>query len=66
METYFSLKSLLAVLVALVAVALIVIPNQRPNVRESWTIMAAVAMCAIVLSMLPSVLQGSYPAITGQ
>ena len=64
METYFSLKPLLAVLVSLVAVVFIVIPNQRPNVRESWTIMAAVAMCAIVLSMLPSVLQGNYPAIT--
>jgi len=64
METYFSLKPLLAVLVSLVAVALIVIPNQRPNVRESWTIMAAIAKFAIVFSMLPSVLQGSYPEIT--
>ena len=64
METYFSLKPLLAVLVSLLAVVLIVIPNQRPNMRESWTIMAALAKFAIVLSMLPSVLQGSYPAIT--
>ena len=64
METYFSLKPLLAILVSLVAVALIVIPNQRPNVRESWTIMAAIAKFAIVFSMLPSVLQGSYPEIT--
>ena len=64
METYFSLKPLLAVLVSLVAMVLIVIPNQRPNVRESWTIMAAVAKFVIVLSMLPSVLQGRYPEIT--
>ena len=64
METYYSLKPLLAVLVSLLAVVLIVIPNQRPNVRESWTIMAAVAKFAIVLSMLPSVLQGHYPEIT--
>lgn len=64
METYFSLKPLLAILVSLVAVALIVIPNQRPNIRESWTVLAALAKFAIVLSMLPSVLQGSYPEIT--
>ena len=64
METYFSLKPLLAVLVALLATVLIVIPNQRPNVRESWTIMAAVAMFALVVSMLPSVLQGKFPEIT--
>ena len=64
METYFSLKPLLAVLVSLLAMVLIVIPNQRPNVRESWTIMAAVAKFALVLSMLPSVLQGRYPEIT--
>ncbi|MFQ5996407.1 MAG: monovalent cation/H+ antiporter subunit D family protein [Dehalococcoidales bacterium] len=64
METFYSLKPLLAVLVSLVATVLIVIPNQRPNVRESWTILAALAKFAIVVSMLPSVLQGVYPAIT--
>jgi len=64
METIYSLKPLLAVLVSLVATLLIVIPNQRPNVRESWTILAAIAKFAIVVSMLPSVLQGVYPAIT--
>jgi multicomponent Na+:H+ antiporter subunit D len=64
METVYSLKPLLAVLVSLVAIVLIVIPNQRPNVRESWTIIAAVAKFAIVASMLPIVLQGKFPAIT--
>jgi len=64
METVYSLKPLLAVLVSLVAVFLIVIPNQRPNIRESWTIMASLAKFALVISMLPSVLQGKYPAIT--
>jgi len=64
METYFSLTPLLAVLVSLLATVLIVIPNQRPNVRESWTIMAAVAKFALVVSMLPSVLQGKFPEIT--
>jgi len=64
METVYSLKPLLAVLVSLVAVIFIVIPNQRPNVRESWTIMASLAKFALVASMLPLVLQGKYPAIT--
>ncbi len=64
METVYSLKPLLAVLVSLVAVAFIVIPNQRTNIRESWTIIAALAKFALVASMLPIVLQGKYPAIT--
>jgi len=64
METVYSLKPLLAVLVSLVAVVFIVIPNQRPNVRESWTVMAALAKFALVASMLPLVLQGKSPAIT--
>jgi multicomponent Na+:H+ antiporter subunit D len=64
METVCSLKPLLAVLVSLVAVVFIVIPNQRPNVRESWTVMAALAKFALVASMLPLVLQGKSPAIT--
>jgi multicomponent Na+:H+ antiporter subunit D len=63
METVYSLKPLLAVLVSLVAVVFIVIPNQRPNVRESWTIMAALAKFALVASMLPIVLQGKSLAI---
>ncbi len=64
METVYSLKPLLAVLVSLVAVIFIVIPNQRPNVRESWTILAALAKFALVASMLPLVLAGKSPAIT--
>ena len=64
METVFSWKPLLAILVSLAATALIAIPNQRPNVRESWTIMAALAKFALVASMLPIVLQGKFPAIT--
>lgn len=64
MEIIYSWKPLLAVLVSLAAVIFIAIPNQRPNVRESWTILAALAKFGLVASMLPSVLQGQYPAIT--
>lgn len=60
METYFSLKPLVAVLVSLLAAVLIVFSARRPNVRELWTILAAVAKFAVVLSMLPQVLAGNY------
>ena len=63
METYYSIKPIAAVLVSLVAVILIVLFRGRPNIRESWTIIAALAKFGIVLSMLPDVLRGVYPAI---
>ena len=61
---YFSVKPLVAVLVSLLAAALIVPSRRWPNVRESWTILAAVAKFGVVLSMVPSVLAGKYPAIS--
>ncbi|MFC2067083.1 proton-conducting transporter membrane subunit [Chloroflexota bacterium] len=64
METYYSLMPLLAVLVSLLAAILIILSNRRPNVRESWTIIAAFAKFAIILSMLPDVLHGKYPEVT--
>ncbi|MFH1169101.1 MAG: proton-conducting transporter membrane subunit [Chloroflexota bacterium] len=63
METYFSLMPLAAVLVSELAVAPIVL-SKRPNIRETWTILAALAKFGIIASMLPSVLQGRYPEIT--
>ncbi len=64
METYTSAMPLIAVLVSLVAAILIVLSRRRPNVREMWTVMAALAKFAITLAMLPSVLTGRYPEIT--
>ena len=63
METYFSLKPLAVVLVSLLAAILITLSGRRPNLRESWTVMAAFVMFAITLSMLPDVLQGKYPGV---
>ncbi len=63
METYFSLKPLAAVLVSLLAAVLIVFSARRPNIRELWTGLAAVAKFAVVLSMLPHVLGGKYPEV---
>ena len=63
METIYSIKPIAAVLVSLVAVIFIVLFRNRPNIRESATIAAAIAKFGIVLSMLPAVISGIYPAI---
>ncbi|RAW45841.1 cation:proton antiporter [Halorubrum sp. 48-1-W] len=52
-------RPLLAVLVSLVATVFIVASYRSPNVREGWTVLAAVAKFAIVASMLPRVLEGT-------
>ncbi|ARS88948.1 proton-conducting transporter membrane subunit [Natrarchaeobaculum aegyptiacum] len=45
--------------VPIVAVALIFLSRNRPNVREVWSILAALSMFAIVASMVPGVLEGT-------
>ena len=52
------LRPLLAVLVSFVATFFIVASYRSPNVREGWTILAAVVKFAVVASMLPGVLDG--------
>jgi len=58
METITSIKPLLAVLVSLLIVPVLV-SSRTPNVRETWTFVAAVAKFLIVVSMLPVILEGS-------
>jgi multicomponent Na+:H+ antiporter subunit D len=57
-EVTHSAVPLYAVAVSLAAALLIRISDKRPNVREFWTIAAAVAKFVLVASMLPTVLQG--------
>ena len=57
METITSIKPLLAVLVSLL-VTPILVSSRAPNVREAWTFVAAALKFLIVLSMVPTVLQG--------
>ena len=59
METIISIKPLLAVLVSLVAVFPIVASGSKPNLRETWTFLAAIVKFGLVLSMLPIVLNGT-------
>ena len=56
LSTYPSAVPLLAILVSAASVPLIGISARRPNLREFWTLLAAGAKFALVLSLLPSVL----------
>jgi multicomponent Na+:H+ antiporter subunit D len=47
-----------AILVSLVAALLILASGRRPNLRETWTLLAAVIKLALVASLLPAVLAG--------
>jgi multicomponent Na+:H+ antiporter subunit D len=63
-ESYFSFTPLLAVLVSPAAAILILLSSQKPNLRETWTVIAAVGKFALVSSMVAPVLAGHYPAVT--
>ncbi len=58
METIVSFKPFFAILVSLFAVPLIILSGKKPNLRESWTFIAAIAKFLIILSMLPIILEG--------
>ena len=55
METIVSIKPLLAVLVSAVGALFIIFFGKKPNIRESWSIIAGVLKLVIVLSMIPAV-----------
>lgn len=58
MEIY-SLKPLLAILVSAIASVLILGTNKRPNLRETWTFLAAILKFGIILSLIPVIVGGS-------
>jgi len=53
-----SLVPLLAILVSLIAVIPILLSSSKPNLREFWTILAAVIKFGLVLTLLPGALNG--------
>jgi multicomponent Na+:H+ antiporter subunit D len=63
-EIYFSFTPLLAVLISPAAAILVLLSSHKPNLRETWTVLAAVGKFALVISMVAPVLAGQYPAIT--
>ena len=64
METVFSIKPLLAVLVSVAAVLGIVLSGNRPSLRESWTLIAGFIKLILIASMLPVVLAGKTISCT--
>ena len=58
MEPIVSIKPLLAILASLTAVILVMFSRKRPNLRESWSVMAAIVKFLIILSMAPTILNG--------
>lgn len=58
MESYFSYLPAYAVGVSLFAVPFILASARAPNVREFWTLAAALIKFAIVFSLLPNALDG--------
>ena len=63
-EGFNSIVPLMAVLTPGLGAVLIVLSSRRPNLRETWTILAALAMLGLVASMLPSVLDQRVPEQT--
>ncbi len=59
-----TLVPMYAVLVSLLAVPLILVSSGRPNLREFWTILAAVIKFGLVLTLLPSAIRGESVEIT--
>jgi multicomponent Na+:H+ antiporter subunit D len=53
-----SLVPLLAILVSLIAVVPILLSSEKPNLREFWTILAAVVKFGLVLTLLPGAIEG--------
>ncbi len=54
-----SIRPLAAVLVSALAALLILGSSRSPNIRESWSVAAAVVKFGIVASMIPGVLNGT-------
>src|SRR4030066_381797 len=58
METIIDIRPLLAVLGSAVGARFIIAAGKKPNLREFWSVAAGVLKLAIVVSMVPAVLDG--------
>jgi multicomponent Na+:H+ antiporter subunit D len=55
MDTVYSIKPLLAIIAALAGAGLVMLSGRKPNIRESWSFIAAVCMFGIIASMIGTV-----------
>jgi len=58
METFVSIRPLIAILASLLVIPLILLSRHSANVREGWTLAAATLKFLVVASMLPLILDG--------
>ncbi|MGM0457886.1 MAG: monovalent cation/H+ antiporter subunit D family protein [Bacteroidota bacterium] len=54
-----SIVPLLAILVSLAAVPLILFSSAKPNLRETWTVLAGLIKFGLVLTLLPGAIEGN-------
>ncbi len=59
METIDSVRPLVPVLISLGVIPFIILSGKRPNLREGWTFIAAIAKFLVVASMVPLILDGA-------
>jgi formate hydrogenlyase subunit 3/multisubunit Na+/H+ antiporter MnhD subunit len=64
MTTVESIKPALALAFPLLASLLILVSSRRPNLRESWTLIAGLIQCVLILSMGPVIMQGKTVSCT--
>ena len=62
--TTLSYRPLLAILCPATAAVLILLSSKRPNLRESWTILAGVLQFSLVASLVPTILDGKVVKCT--
>ena len=55
MDMIVSIKPLLAVLAALAGAILVMLSGRKPNLRETWSVLAALTMFGIIASMITTV-----------
>lgn len=61
---HYSITPLLAILVSMAAIPAILLSGKRPNLRESWTFLAAGVKFALVLTLVPAALRGESVGLT--
>jgi formate hydrogenlyase subunit 3/multisubunit Na+/H+ antiporter MnhD subunit len=59
-----SIKPLIAILIPAVASLLILASGRKPNIRETWTILASISLFAVIISLAPMVLSGEEVVYT--
>ncbi len=54
-----SIRPLLAILCPAIGSILIILFSKRPNIRESWTMLASIAQFLIIFSMISTIIEGN-------